>query len=242
MVRRRTGADTRAVHMETLSPELVHTVDAIELPPVGSAVLGQAERRDTYPIFVTRSPEETTERLLQAIGDAHVAVITDETVADLYGALVFGALQKAGVKPEIAAVPAGERHKTIRQATDLLDWLTGTRWLVGDIAEVSAFEHTRNAITVLRFAAGAMGIVDNSRHAGYGFECSLEVVGSESTLRIGGPANRVAEDNIDRHGSAYLEELRHFVDCVDGVEEPRVGGEDALAALRLALAAEHSVA
>ena len=116
------------------------------------------------------------------------------------------------------------------------------RWLVGDIAEVTAFEHTRNAITVLRFTGGALGIVDNSRFAGYGFECSLEIVGSEGTLRIGNPTNRVAEDNIDRHGGAYLEELRHFVECVDGGEEPRVGGEDALAALRLALAAERSVA
>ena len=230
------------MHVETLSPELVRTVDAIELPPVGSAVVGHAERRDAYPIVVTRSPEETVERLLQAIGDAHVAVITDETVADLYGPLVFGALRKAGVKPEIAAVPAGEWHKTLRQAIELLDWLTGTRWLVGDIAEVTAFEHTRNAITVLRFTGGALGIVDNSRFAGYGFECSLEIVGSEGTLRIGNPTNRVAEDNIDRHGGAYLEELRHFVECVDGGEEPRVGGEDALAALRLALAAERSVA
>ena len=121
------------MHVETLSPELVRTVDAIELPPVGSAVVGHAERRDAYPIVVTRSPEETVERLLQAIGDAHVAVITDETVADLYGPLVFGALRKAGVKPEIAAVPAGERHKTLRQAIELLDWLTGTRIGRGDI-------------------------------------------------------------------------------------------------------------
>ena len=119
--------DTRRVAVEVLGPDLVRTVDAIELPRAGAEVLAHAERRDAYPIFVTRSPEETVERLLQAIGEAHVAVITDETVADLYGPLVFGALHKAGLKPEIAAVPAGERHKTLRQATELLDWLTGTR-------------------------------------------------------------------------------------------------------------------
>jgi 3-dehydroquinate synthase len=115
------------VHVEALSSDLVRTVDAIELPPAGAPVVGRAERRDAYPIVVTRSPEETIERLLELIGDAHVAVITDDTVAGLYGPLVVGALQKAGLEPEVATVPSGERHKTVRQACDLLDWLTGTR-------------------------------------------------------------------------------------------------------------------
>jgi predicted dehydrogenase len=129
------------------------------------------------------------------------------------------------------------------------------RWLVGEVAEVTAFEHTRNAITVMRFADGAMGLVDNSRHAGYGFECSAELVGSQRTLRIGarghrrdvdelstlGTLSHIAEDNIERHGSAYRDELRHFVECIERGEEPCVTGEDAIAALRLALMAEASV-
>jgi len=127
MVDERRRPDTCCVHVETLSPDLVHTVDAIELPPVGAEVLAPSERRDSYPIVVTRSLGETIERLLQTIGDARVAVITDENVAELYGPLVLGALGKAGVKPEVAAVPAGERHKTLRQAIELLDWLTGTQ-------------------------------------------------------------------------------------------------------------------
>ena len=112
---------------ELLSRDLVHTVDAIELPPLGSAVEGCSERRDSYPIFVTRSPDDTVERLLQLVGDAKVALITDTTVAKLYGPLVIGALRKAGIDTEVAAVPAGERNKTLRQAGELLDWLTGTQ-------------------------------------------------------------------------------------------------------------------
>ena len=50
------------------------------------------------------------------VSDAKVAVITDDTVAKLYGPLVIGALMKAGIDTEVAAVPAGERHKTLRQA------------------------------------------------------------------------------------------------------------------------------
>jgi 3-dehydroquinate synthase len=112
---------------ELLSRDLVHTIDAIDLPPVGSALEGCSARRDSYPILVTRRPEDTVERLLAMVGDAKVAVITDDTVAKLYGSLVIGALRKAGIETEVAAVPAGERHKTLRQAAELLDWLTGTQ-------------------------------------------------------------------------------------------------------------------
>jgi 3-dehydroquinate synthase len=112
---------------ELLSRDLVHTIDSIELPPVGSAVEGRSSRSDSYPIFVTRSPEDTVERLLELVGDASVALITDSNVAEVYGPLVIGALEKAGVEIEVAAIPAGERHKTLRQAFELLDWLSGTQ-------------------------------------------------------------------------------------------------------------------
>ncbi len=126
MARRPGPAQTRGVPVEVLSSALVHTVDAIELPRAEEQVFGRAERRDSYPIVVTRSPEETVERLLRCVGDARVALLTDETVARLYGPLVIGALEKAGTPVEVAAVPAGERHKTLGQACELLDWLSGT--------------------------------------------------------------------------------------------------------------------
>ena len=130
------------------------------------------------------------------------------------------------------------------------------RWLVGEVEGVNAFVQKRNAVTVLRFRDGALGVVDNSRHAGYGFECSAEVVGTESTLRVGGHGrpvdvefftasgalSRVAEDHIERHLTAYRDELRHFVACLLDDVEPCVGGEDAIAALQLSLSAERCVA
>ena len=112
---------------ELLSRDLVHTVDAIQLPPLGSTVEGRSARRDSYPIVVTRTPEDSVARLLELVGDARVALITDENVAELYGPLVIGALEKAGVETEVAAIPPGERHKTLRHACELLDWLTGTQ-------------------------------------------------------------------------------------------------------------------
>jgi hypothetical protein len=120
-------AQTAGMPTELLSPDLVHTIDAIELPPVGSPVDGRSARSDSYPIHVTRSPEDTVVRLLELVGDANVALITDSNVLELYGPLVIGALEKAGVETEVAAIPAGENHKTLRRVFELLDWLSGTQ-------------------------------------------------------------------------------------------------------------------
>lgn len=113
--------------VELVNPDLVRTVDAIGLPSRGAVVQGRSERRDSYPICVTTSLRDTAERLVELIGGATVAVITDRTVADLYGPVLFGALEDAGVTAEVAVVPAGERHKTLDQASELLEWLTGTQ-------------------------------------------------------------------------------------------------------------------
>jgi 3-dehydroquinate synthase len=118
---------------ELLSPDLLHTRDAIELPPPGSPVEGRAERSDAYPIFVTRTLPQTLDRLLELVGDAQLVVITDETVAELHGRALLGGLAEAGAAPEVVAIPAGERHKTLSQAFELLDWLTGTQLTRSDV-------------------------------------------------------------------------------------------------------------
>jgi 3-dehydroquinate synthase len=118
---------------ELLSRHLLHTRDAIPLPPPDRLVEGRGERRDSYPIAVTRSLPETLERLLELIGDAHVAVITDQSVADLHGEALLRGLGDAGFEPEVAAIPVGERHKTLPQAFELLDWLTGTQLTRRDV-------------------------------------------------------------------------------------------------------------
>ena len=116
------------------------------------------------------------------------------------------------------------------------------RWLVGEVADVSAFGAGDMALTVLRFDTGALGVIDNTRSAGYGFECSAELVGSEATLRIGSNRRPLPADHIQRHRTAYLDELRHFVACIRSGVQPCVGGDDAVVALRLSLAAERCAA
>jgi 3-dehydroquinate synthase len=112
---------------ELLSRDLLHTRDAIPLPPLDRLVEGRAERRDSYPIHVVRSIEETVDLLRELIGEGTVAVIADRVACDLHGAALIDGLTEAGLEPEVAAVPSGERHKTLGQAAELLDWLTGTQ-------------------------------------------------------------------------------------------------------------------
>jgi 3-dehydroquinate synthase len=118
---------------ELLSRDLLHTRDAIELPPPGQPVEGRAARHDTYPIAVTRSLPGTLELLVGLLGDAQVALITDRTVAALHGEALLRGLADSGVEPEVIAIPAGERHKTLPQALELLDWLTGTQLTRRDV-------------------------------------------------------------------------------------------------------------
>jgi 3-dehydroquinate synthase len=126
-------AETPRVPTELLNRDLLHIRDEIDLPARGEPVHGRAERSDAYPIFVTRSIAETLERLLELIDGANVAVITDRTVVALHGRALLGALAEAGIEPEVVAIPAGERHKTLDQATRLLDWLTGTQLARRDV-------------------------------------------------------------------------------------------------------------
>jgi inositol 2-dehydrogenase len=143
--------------------------------------------------------------------------------------------------------------------------LDAARWMVGEVTEVSAhgaalsdprFAETGDidtAVVVLRFASGALGVIDNSRAAGYGYECSTEVMGRKATVRIDHPQYRHYEwrtpgwaarglprDFEQRYPEAYAAELESFAGCVAEGRPPRVTGWDALAAFDLARAAEES--
>lgn len=143
--------------------------------------------------------------------------------------------------------------------------LDTARWLVGEIEEVTAFgaalsdpgfvalEDVDNAVIVLRFANGALGVIDESRVAGYGYECSTEVLGSRATVRIGDhrKANNVwltpgtaavdwVDDFTERFPEAYALELESFAAAIREGRTPEVTGEDGLAAFILAQACDRS--
>lgn len=139
------------------------------------------------------------------------------------------------------------------------------RWLVGEVAELTAFGavvsdpmfaelgDVDTAMVVLRFASGALGALDITRVAGYGFESGLELLGASATARV--PGGRVdglelltpgrigathAVDFLERFEPAYPRELEGFADALLDGGAPRVDGRDGLAAMRLAEAAVRS--
>jgi inositol 2-dehydrogenase len=143
--------------------------------------------------------------------------------------------------------------------------LDTARWMVGEIVEVSAHGAALSdpgfaelgdldtAVVVLRFESGALGVIDNSRAAGYGYECSTEVMGRSATVRIDNPHRRHYEwrtpgwaarelvgDFEQRYPWAYAEELESFARCVRDGLPARVTGLDALAAFDLATAADRA--
>ncbi|HEX9598386.1 MAG TPA: Gfo/Idh/MocA family oxidoreductase [Gaiellaceae bacterium] len=144
--------------------------------------------------------------------------------------------------------------------------LDAARWMVGEIDEVTAFGAALsdpafaevgdidNAVVAMRFAGGALGVIDNSRAAGYGYECSTEVMGSNATVRIGhhrrfhtqwltqgSDSVDWVDDFTERYPQAYVLELEDFAAAVRDDRSPAVTGEDALAALMLARACDRSM-
>ena len=141
------------------------------------------------------------------------------------------------------------------------------RWLMGqEVRQVQAFGGALvyrrlaeeggidNGLVNIVFTDGALGNVELSRNATYGYDVRTEVLGSEGGLLIGGlqqtplavmsPAG-VSHDVFpwfpERFKEAYLNEIRYFVECVRADRSPSPDGEDDRAALEIALAATESL-
>jgi myo-inositol 2-dehydrogenase/D-chiro-inositol 1-dehydrogenase len=110
------------------------------------------------------------------------------------------------------------------------------------------------AMVVVRFANGATGVAEACFEAAYGYDVRAEVFGSGGMATMGdgrrtgmvfsGAAGRTVEtarSDQELLAGAYVAELAAFVDAVRGGTPAPVGGEDARAALAIALAAAESV-
>jgi 3-dehydroquinate synthase len=100
--------------------------DAIALPRDARALTARAERSDAYTVHVVTGMRALVERLAALVDGASVAVITDDTVRELYGAPLVRGLRRAGIEPLVRSVPAGEASKSLEQAVALWDWLAGS--------------------------------------------------------------------------------------------------------------------
>jgi len=110
------------------------------------------------------------------------------------------------------------------------------------------------AIITLSFANGAMGAIDNSRKAVYGYDQRVEVFGSGGMVAV---ANNTPDTHVlfdasgvhsalplyffmERYTESYLREVQAFVEAVLAGKPVPVTGQDGLAAVRIALATARS--
>ena len=110
-----------------------------------------------------------------------------------------------------------------------------------------------NAIVTLHFENDAIGVVDLSRTAVYGYDIRAEVLGSRGTLKIGylretpltvlskeGVTHDVVPHFMERFGEAYLSQIKNFVDNVQQDRDPAITAADGIAALIVGLASTQS--
>jgi len=143
------------------------------------------------------------------------------------------------------------------------------RWLAGSevervYAETANFKGVErgvavddfydNAVVSLRFTSGALGVIDGSCPADYGYDARVEVLGTEGLLMVGDNrsmallevrargAGQVTTYSSwpERFETAYREELRSFVAAAASGGRPVAGAADGRAAVAAVLAANRS--
>ena len=111
------------------------------------------------------------------------------------------------------------------------------------------------ALVTLRFANGAIGTIDNSRRAVYGYDQRLEVFGSKGsavahnntpTATVLSDADGVHGDKplyffLERYSAAFAAEMQAFIECIQKGTEPPVTGKDGRAPVVAGLAAWKSL-
>jgi myo-inositol 2-dehydrogenase/D-chiro-inositol 1-dehydrogenase len=144
---------------------------------------------------------------------------------------------------------------------DMARYLVGSEvtevYAVGGVLvdpQIGAAGDIDTAAITLRFANGAIGMIDNSRKAIYGYDQRAEVFGSGGVV---GTSNNAAHTAVisdasgvhgplplyfflERYTDSYIAELREFIDCIKNDTPPTVTGVDARKATVIGLAARKS--
>ncbi|NJN94060.1 MAG: inositol 2-dehydrogenase [Anaerolineales bacterium] len=140
------------------------------------------------------------------------------------------------------------------------------RWLMGDevkrvyteggtlaFPQLNTVGDIDNAVVNMLFKNGTLGNVEVSRNALYGYDIRTEVLGTTGGVQIGyyrqtpvlvltrqGISHDMVPYLMERFGEAYLAQAQDFVERVRADQAPVVSGQDARAALEIALAATQS--
>jgi myo-inositol 2-dehydrogenase/D-chiro-inositol 1-dehydrogenase len=141
------------------------------------------------------------------------------------------------------------------------------RYMLGDVQEIYAaggvlldprlkeFNDVDTDVVILKFASGALGTINNSRKAVYGYDQRLEVFCSNGTAMAKNEEETSAVMGnqegflsakppyffMQRYAPCYVEEVREFIACLQADKPTPVTGEDGRAAVVLGYAAWKSL-
>jgi len=121
--------------------------------------------------------------------------------------------------------------------------------------EIGKVGDVDTAIITLTFKNGALGVIDNSRQAVYGYDQRVEVFGSKGCVDVRNDfpnsavlstADGVTREKphyffLERYKTSYVEELKAFIEAVTRDEETLVTGNDGLQPVLIGLAALRSL-
>ncbi len=183
------------------------------------------------------------------IGDVHIIKITSRDPAPPpaeYSAVSGGMFLDMTIHDfDMARFLAGsEVTEVYANATCLVDPAIGE---AGDVD---------TAVISLTFANGAVGVIDNSRKAVYGYDQRVEVFGSKGTLYAQNDTpNNVTLMNecsvssekplyffLERYMQSFRDEVLQFIDAIQNGKNTPTSVDDGLKSLLVALAAKESVA
>ena len=144
-----------------------------------------------------------------------------------------------------------------------------TRWMFGEevkdlyatgstlgFPQYEAWGDVATSAVVLRLRGGAIGLLQAARHNEAGYDVRAEIFGAKDTIAVGldprTPLTSVEPDGpklkdpayptfFVRFADAYRAELAHFLRYARGEAENPCTAEDAMEALRIALAARQSL-
>ncbi|MFC4545230.1 inositol 2-dehydrogenase [Paenactinomyces guangxiensis] len=131
-------------------------------------------------------------------------------------------------------------------------YVLGTALVNPKIADLGDID---TAIISLKFANGAIGVIDNSRQAVYGYDQRLEAFGSNGSVNVNNETESrvevlsregVKEDNplhffLERYKDAYIREVKEFFDAIENDTEVPCNFVDGIMAQRIAMAAKKSL-
>lgn len=121
--------------------------------------------------------------------------------------------------------------------------------------EIGRLDDIDTAVITLRFANGALGVIDNSRQAVYGYDQRVEVFGSKGNMNVQNAFPNSAEIStaegvfrdkphyffLERYKDAYQREITDFIEAIRQGRTTSVTGFDGLQAELIAHAAKRSL-